>query len=145
MFDTFLRASDDVCTPSLLRYFRHQLSQREVAGVHLAPPCSSFSLSQSRGGRPSRSKQHPIGLPRLTETEKARVKDGNRTARATADIAALALSQGLPVAIENPATSYFWHMSEMQPILACGVKINLHMCAFGASWRKHTTVFFANF
>ena len=61
-FDTSLRTADDVNSLQFLRFFRRACAIGDVTCLHLAPPCSSFSLAQSRSGRAVRSAEKPWGL-----------------------------------------------------------------------------------
>ena len=82
-----------------------------MACVHLALPCSSFSVAQSRSGRAIRSAEKPWGVDNLTGSESARATEGNQCAVTALRILALCSQFDVPVAVEQPKTSYFWKIS----------------------------------
>ena len=111
----------------------------------LATPCSSFSLAISRSGRALRSSSHPRGEPiPMTHSERVRVADGNRALRATIRMIACCNQFRIPYALENPASSYLWKDPALQRVLSNAYLAKLHQCAFGARWKKATTIAFEN-
>jgi hypothetical protein len=145
LFDTQIRPSDDLNTSGFHAHFRSAVLEKRISCVHIAPPCSSFSLANSRQGHAIRSKAYPLGLPGLTEFEQSRVNEGNRCVRSIVLFIQLCNEHSIPVAIENPATSYLWQVPAVAALCEKGRVADYHMCAFGAKWRKHTRHVFFNF
>jgi hypothetical protein len=111
----------------------------------LAPPCSSFSVAQSRSGHAIRSNQFPAGLPNLTGEQQNRIREGNRLANATIKLLKLCIHYTIPAILENPASSFLWKYPVLAPLLAIGQHRVVHMCAFDARWRKATGIHFFNY
>ena len=135
---------DDVASLEFQSFFEHCCINGLVSGVCLATPCSSFSIAQSRAGRPIRSRAYPLGLDGLNHVEQLRVQTGNQLAMASIRIIDLCDKHGLPCILENPATSYLWHLPQLQPHIKNGRIVKFHQCAFKAPWRKHTQTLFIN-
>ena len=79
--------------------------------IHLAPPCSTFSLARNRAKRTQlRSCAHPGGLPGLIDAAaRARVAEANVVALASFALAAWAHGElRALVTLENPHSSYIW-------------------------------------
>ena len=110
-----------------------------VAGIWLGTPCTTWSQALRR---PLRSRRHPMGLPGLSPGEQARLDVGNATFKFTCKVIRLAMRWKVAVYLENPAGSLMWHAPELARLLraASAQKVQLHMCQFGAPWRKATTV-----
>jgi hypothetical protein len=145
MFDKVLSPKCDLCHVEFLQYLKAQLESNKVGAVMLATPCSSFSLAQSRSGYAIRSIQHPEGLPNLTGEQQNRVREGNRLANATIKILKLCITNNVPAILENPPSSFLWKYPALAPLLAKGDHRTVHMCAFGARWRKAAGVHFFNY
>ena len=145
LFDTQIRASDDLNASGFHTHFKTAISQSRVSCVHVAPPCSSFSVANSWQGHAIRSGTHALGLPGLTQAEQNRVNDGNRCVDSLIVFINLCNRASIPLAIENPATSYLWKVPAIATLCKSGHVADYHMCAFGAKWRKHTRHVFFNF
>ena len=87
-----------------------------------------------------RSDDFPEGLPDLSQTDKAKVRIGNRLARISASLALCAVHHRIPGTLENPATSRIWnlkcmkHLFNQKPV----DDTTLDFCMYGTPWRKGT-------
>ena len=83
-----------------------------------------------------------MGLTGLSPIEQARLAVGNATFKFTCKVIRLAIKWKVAAYLENPAGSLMWHAPELARLLraASAQKVQLHMCQFGAPWRKATTV-----
>lgn len=133
----------DACSKSFRDAFERAARQRSLGGVMLATPCSNFSLSISRSGRALRSLTHPRGIPKpRTQSERARVAEGNKALDATIQMVSFSNRFSIPFALENPSSSYLWKDLRLQRVLEGAFSAKIHQCAFGALWRKSTTIAF---
>lgn len=136
----------DVTRPSTMRLIKGWLRSHCVSGMWLGTPCTTWSRAR-RGPvgshwAPLRSSEHPEGLEGLSDRDQAKVRLGNRTARASAELIQLCVALKIPVALENPQTSLLWSYPPIARLMlhACASVIDADMCAFGARWRKATKV-----
>ena len=124
------------------------LRRKEVAGVHLAPPCGTSSRAREikrRWGpspRPLRSDLHPDGIPGLRGRDAKRVKSANILYCFTGRVVAECISRNIPVSVENPARSLFWSTSHFSKHIApfdhLLYKTFFHHCMLGSRRKKHT-------
>ena len=122
------------------------LRSKVVQGVWLGTPCSSWS--RARRGPPGsgwctiRDSSNLMGLPNLTDRDKARISLGNRTLAFSCRIISACIALGTPVAMENPATSMLWLVPRLQKLAAHAVAVRycFDFCQYGAPWRKRTVV-----
>eukprot|EP00434_Breviolum_minutum_P016854 symbB.v1.2.014869.t1/scaffold1098.1/size138148/1 len=108
-------------------------------------PCTSFSQARKHDGvgpGPLRDYDHLWGLPALSRNDRQKVFTGNQLLRFTIRLLTLCERFGIPYALENPYSSYAWHM----PPLARFIRkfqpyvVHLDFCQFGECWKKPTTV-----
>jgi hypothetical protein len=140
----------DLTDPPLLDIIRGWIRSGVVAAVALGPPCSSWSLAR-RGvpgspGGPLRTREHIMGLPGLPDTDRQKVRLGNRTMRAAAAIMQAARAAGVPASLENPASSRMFHSP---PLARLGRSPEAQIatadfCQYGARWRKRTKILAVN-
>lgn len=128
------------------------LSQENVFGVHLGPPCGTSSrareINKHKPGMPQplRNEAFPDGFTYLRGKDKARVRSANTLYDLTARVARFCSDNGILFSVENPASSLFWNTSFWRhgtkgiPDL---VYTQLHHCMFG-SQRKKRTIFCHN-
>eukprot|EP00435_Cladocopium_sp_Y103_P055182 s631_g18.t1 len=131
----------------ILWFFRHlQLLIEEglVAFIHFGTPCSSFSIARKNDGGPPplRDRKHLWGHPGLSLRDHEKVQMGNKFLELTTQLAQLCHSHGIPWSVENPATSFLWHMPPMLALMALPrfSWIQLDMCRFGAPHKKPTAL-----
>ena len=88
-----------------------------------------------------RDKQNIFGLPDLSPNNAADAEMGNTLAAAALNIATDVVAKGGAVTIENPATSYPWHLPGLLALVSAGwVPRKLNPCMFGGPWQKPTTL-----
>ena len=94
---------------------------------HFGMPCNSFSILQGLNGG-TRSKENPSGDGSL-----AREVKGNELLKRTVYLCQLLHKHGSFFTIENPQSSYAWHMPQMQKLLRkCNAQhVVLDQCEFG--------------
>ena len=136
----------DLRKPADLRRFREQLARWARLGytivLHLAIPCSTFSRARDRSHRTRvRSPTQLQGFSPLPE----KVRDANLLAVSSAQTGAWVVSElGGCVSIENPAGSYLWpylrSFGTMEGLPQ--LEVYLHMCRYGAAWKKPTCLLF---
>ena len=108
-------------------------------GVGAAPDCSSFSRAITPAVR---DRDHPEGLPGITQSMHLKVLRGNQHAAFTLSVLKECRAQSLPYWLENPDGSFLW----LQPQwIAAGFALpdrcfRFDMCIFHTPWRKRTRV-----
>jgi len=143
-FESDVSLHFDLLHPDVRSLIRGWVSGGCIAGLFFGTPCGSWSIARhgpfgSHWG-PLRSRKHIMGLPGLPPRDNAKIRLGNATMRQTADPIKLADSMGIPVALENPASSRLF----VAPAIAALRRrpshqdILLDMWQFGAPFRKHT-------
>ncbi|CAK9092920.1 Uncharacterized protein SCF082_LOCUS43720 [Durusdinium trenchii] len=118
------------------------ISSVEHAGAFVAvgmgPVCSSFSLAITP---PVRTREHPMGLPEVSEKMREKIELGNSFALWCFDLLRRACQLGLAAWLENPHTSWmfripaFWDLLQSVPELGHWV---VDYCRFNRRWRKRT-------
>ena len=123
----------------------HWLQSGRVNFIWFGMPCTSFSQARKHDGvgpGPLRDYDHLWGLPALSRNDRQKVFTGNQLLRFTIRLLTLCEQFGIPYALENPYSSYAWHM----PPLARFIRkfqpyvVHLDFCQFGECWKKPTTV-----
>ena len=123
----------------------HWLQPGRVNFIWFGMPCTSFSQARKHDGvgpGPLRDYDHLWGLPGLSRNDRQKVFTGNQLLRFTIRLLTLCEQFGIPYALENPYSSYAWHM----PPLARFIRkfqpyvVHLDFCQFGECWKKPTTV-----
>ena len=139
-FDTILRADDDLTKPLAQRRIKSLVMTNRVAACMLPVPCTSFTTARNRTSV-IRSTQEPWGISReMNEREARSIALGNATAGAALKIIRLLNKYKVPWIVENPRTSYLWHLPELHAVsqAAHGHFRVADFCQFGARWRKKT-------
>lgn len=136
----------DLTDPIVLSRNEGWLASGCVSAVWLAKPCSSWRRARRGppGSRwaPLRDATHILGVPNLSEADRAGVKVGHRLARATARIIRRAVVHGVPTFLENPHSPLLWRAPQMSRVLSDPLSQFpvLDQCQVGARWRKRTCV-----
>ena len=92
----------DATHPAVLTEVRTWLGAGMVAGVFLAPPCTTWSIAS----------QHNLhGYSGLRIGLQNRVQQGNHEIKCAFRLWASAAAVEVPVMLEHPATSRIWHGS----------------------------------
>jgi len=127
----------DLTHPTVSRTILMWIKVGRVAGVWLAPPCTSWSAAC----RPAvRSRSYLFGLPSVPAHRAESLKTGNDTHHFVIKIVSLCVRLRVPCAVENPDTSLFWLTPQMQHHLRRSAVYRFCFCAFGTKWRKATKV-----
>ena len=109
----------------------------QCRGIVCATPCTTYSCAR----RPAvRSRPFPRGLKNLTGADLEAVQRANRLTDHTVLLLDAATKYSVPWVLENPPSSLLWSEKGVQRLaqLEESRSIRLHMCAFGARWRKPT-------
>ena len=140
--------------PLILRDLTDPAQQKEVEELregidylHMAPPCGTASAARGYGvseedkakGAPEpvplRSKQHPWGLPGLSEYNKMKVEKANAIYVFCISMIVWCCEHkpSIPFTLENPSRSWLWEIPPMKEVMK---KFNLtllhtHMCMHG--------------
>ena len=137
-----------------------RITSCSVLGVHVALPSGTGSRARERPvpprlraqgaphPRPLRNSANVLGLPGLSQTDRAKVEAANKLADFTVSLLALALRQHFFLSIENPGNSWMWSVlahcvrSRGDPALAAAFsnlhRVSLSMCMWGGSRPKNT-------
>ena len=106
----------------------------DVAWVHWAPPCGTFSrareIPRPDAPKPLRSVHRPAGLKGLSGTDALRVRSANSLLAFMASCCESLAQRHLCWCIENPARSLLWVAKELKKIGMEGFKHaegHLHM------------------
>jgi hypothetical protein len=107
-----------------------------VGFMHLAPPCSTFSVWMRMCSWSTRSSSRPWGVEPLAKKEVV----GNACMRAAIRLVQAALQSGTPWSLENPTGSLAWLTPELTGIcqLPGVTEVDFDWCQFGRPWRKRT-------
>ena len=102
----------DLTSPTMHRIVAGWIRTGRVLGVHLGPPCNSWSIANR--GKPGtnwerlRSKEHVMGLPVLMPKSRARVTIGNKILVGVLIIVRACIDSGILSSVENGKGSYLW-------------------------------------
>ena len=118
------------------------LSQPNIAGVHLGPPCGTSSRARDirPGPPPLRSSEFPEGLPCLHGVNLRRVQAANSLYQLSAEVFRYCMESGTLCTVENPERSYMWETKYFTSLSQDQLKYQalLHHCMFGSSRKKST-------
>ena len=106
-------------------------------GLYISPPSSTFSTAVRP---PVRNKEHPRGLPGLSDSQLERLAHGNRVLDWVQRLGRLAATRSLNMIIDHPQNSLFWKQKGWDE-LSCGAGWEdtlVDLCCFGAGARKAT-------
>ena len=129
----------DVCNAHVVNVILGWISSKIVRGIFIAPPCSTWSSAR---WKPWRSWDHIYGLPDLTSEQRSAVHMGNLTLASCRRIIRSCLYFGVPIAMENPATSQMWQEPVLNRLIhhRLAKHVVFDQCCFGTKWRKRTRV-----
>ena len=114
-----------------------------VALLHLAPPCSTFSLAFNRfPSMAIRSSTHPGGLPGLCQHDQDRVRLGNALCETACTLALAQRRAKGDWQLEQPASSLMLLFKPLQNLVvkSSAFVATRSVCMDGAPWRKDTTL-----
>ena len=110
-------------------------------GVFLGTPCTSWSRALRRA---LRSRACPMGIAssELSAVEQSRLANGNASFLFSCRIIDLCIRCGVPVMLENPASSLMWSAPRMIQLCKKSEhqQAHFHMCQFGTRWQKATRI-----
>ena len=118
----------------------HALLQADAfLGAGAAPECSSFSRAVVP---PVRDRDHPEGLPLLTQRMERKVSEGNRHAAFVLSVLIFCRDRNLAYWAENPDGSFMWLLVDWldSGISQFSESYRFDMCRYGTPWRKRTRV-----
>ena len=109
----------------------------------IAPPCATCSRALRK---PVRSHDYIYGLPNLSPINQQKVDNANRCYQLAAKVAQALNKKQRPWIIENPHSSFMWHIPEIRDLFRLrGVRyVVIDQCMFGADWRKRTGLLCGN-
>ena len=118
-----LQAGYDVCAPGVLRQLIGWIRSGRIWLLCLAPVCTTWSTTQTRGHRSTSASPAP-------------------TAVATVRLLRAARLEGIHVWIENPLHSRLWKWGPLSRELRLrGTTFHrLHYCTLGCAWKKATGI-----
>ena len=138
-----LKDGGNCMTARYVRFLKALICAELLSGVLMGLDCASWS--QARMRNPIRHWHKGIwGLRGISERDKARVREGNRQARWCARIFERLAGSGVPVAIENPASSLLWFAPPFRRLLERFSWVDVDMCSCGTPYRKRTRFLVAN-
>ena len=143
-FDLSLGPEFNLVIPAIHSLIKSWIVSGCIAGVMIATQCSSWSRARhgptNSSWGPIRSNQYIMGIPNLSDRDAQKISNGNIQMYKTADIIKCCVRFGIPVILENPATSMLFLAPPIRRLmsLSCNHSVVLDQCAYGARWRKRT-------
>ena len=143
--DVLKHADDDMLVTANQRRVLRMIRTNRVSGVWLGTPCTS--LTRARHGTPGsgwpeplRSSELPDGLPNLSDKDSQKVVDGNKLLEFSARVIKLCIRMKIPVAVENPCTSFLWWTTPFAQLYESHPphERNFDFCSYRKPWRKRT-------
>ena len=159
---------DDLLNDAVFETLLARVQGGEFCCVLAAPPCSTFSVARhfkskqavDGGPPPVRTRDHPRGLPQLSRGRHREVERANSLVARTSALLLAAHRAGAHFILENPADhgdlaqpdrflnelhAPIWLMREVAALqqLTSGETVTFPLSAFGAKWRKDTTLLFS--
>lgn len=144
-------AEHDLMRTSVQRQVAGWIGSGLIACVWLGTPCTSFSRAQQfwRGAFPLRTSSEPAGCPHVKDMPahtQELVRNGNVLAAFSCRVFRQCCQLGIPVALENPASSLLWRMPQMLSLLRREdvSLVQTDYCQFSVPWRKRTKFMYAH-
>lgn len=143
--DICLFPSHNVFDISVEHQIVHLLLGGRVKMVWLGMPCTSFSQARKwddNGPDPLRDYDNIYGYPWLSHKDRLKVLEGNNLLRFSLRLLAICERLHIPYALENPYSSFAWHMPPMKKFIKLFMPYveTLDYCQFGEDWKKSTTI-----
>ena len=123
----------------------HWVQSHRISFIWLGLPCTSFSKARKWDGLgpgPLRDHDNINGFPWLSLHDRHKVWHGNELLRFTIRIMTLCEQFRIPYALENPYSSYMWHMPGNKRFIAKYLPYveTLDFCQYGGMYKKPTTI-----
>ena len=146
-------AVTDLTTDAGVSLLMQWLSNENVIGIFLAPPCGSASRARSiplkrkhlgdpPAPKPLRSNEHPNGLPGLSFIGRLKISKANKLYFLTAKLIEWAVEHGCFFVVENPQFSLFWQTTFIQQVVHLMRFTVFHSCMYGSRRPKRTMLGF---
>ena len=143
----------DLSTEAGIELLMQRLSNPNVVGISLAPPCGSASRARSipvkgkqpgdpEPPRPLRPNQYPNGLPFLCFVDRLKISKANKLYHLTAKLIQWAVEEDCLFVAENPQFSFFWQTSFIQAVVGLMDFRVFQSCQYGSSRPKRTMLGF---
>ena len=143
----------DLTSKAGIELLMQWLSNPQVVGLFLAPPCGSASRARAiplkRKGpgdppapKPLRSDRHPNGIPGIRLADREKISRANKLYFLTAKLVQWAHDEGCLICIENPQFSFFWQTTFMQSVLPLLKFTIFQTCRYGSKRAKRTMLAF---
>ena len=131
----------------MIEGLRQRIRQRRLCGLHFGLDCKTWSRARKNDGLgppPLRSDQFLFGLPDLGRSDQNKVDTASSILENILSLTEEAVSAGLFVTIENPATSRLWMTPQLLELAnVCNAKFHrVDYCQYNVPWRK-ATIFLA--
>ncbi len=141
--DTCIFDSHNVLLRDVEHTIHHWLRSGRVQMVWLGMPCTTFSRARKHDGigpGPLRTVQHIWGLPSLSDSDRYKLRQGNKLFLFTLRIMDICMACNIPFVVENPFSSMAWEVPHMKRFIdrhQCR-ECNLDFCMYGEEWKKPT-------
>lgn len=143
--DICLFPSHNVLDIHVEHHIVHLLLSGRVKMLWLGMPCTSFSRARKwndDGPDPLRDYDNIYGFPWLNYRDSIKVQQGNNLLRFSLRLLELCEQLRIPYALENPYSSYAWHMPPLKKFIRRHIPYveTLDYCQYGEDWLKPTTI-----
>ena len=141
--DTCIFPSHNVLLKDVEHTIHHWLRSGKVEMVWLGMPCTTFSRARKHDGigpGPLRTEQYIWGLPSLSDSDRYKLRQGNKLFLFTLRIMEICIECNIPFVVENPFSSMAWQVPLMKRFIdrhQC-LQCNLDFCMYGEEWKKPT-------
>ena len=143
VWDIAASESFDLSQPSVVRRLCKSMHRREMLGLMVATPCTSWTIARNPTNV-IRSVVQPWGTDYptkpLSQNDETSLFSGNILLQNTLVILRLAVRLGIPFVFEHPASSYAFQTPELQRIMNRKdvETVVVDQCSFGCRYRKRT-------
>lgn len=131
----------DLLKDENFQFYLRALETGAVCYLHLALPCSTFSMAR---WPKIRSKMFPRGLPArlLSQADRQRLRESNKLTERAFRLAIAAGRAGCMVTVENPKNSLLWHHPAYHKWTKAIATQSwcFDMCRFGTPYLKPTKI-----
>ena len=125
---------------------RHIITECNVMGVHMAPPCGTCSRAREirlnddwHRPQPLRDYEHPYGVPWMSAKDAERVRTANGLYKHMAQFCEFLDDANVPWTMENPTNSWLWELPCRRLLVQKFFFADFHSCAYGGKRYKATS------